>query len=380
MLVTAITLTTALLAAILSAFLLSKHLHSRANSWLSALFACFALLGMLAAGYSVGWTAFPLFATLNDIMWELLLPSLLLGYIVQILQETRVTSRTLGLTFLPFIFTTAINLYVDVGSELEWYNLPIVVSNRIAFYYEIEGILTIIYTKTLIYWAYRLVMLNRTHYSFTWCRRLVKWFGITALIWLCTYVASIWIETELMGAMWACCLLLICIVVYDGVLGLRLLEHRASIKSLLDSYKTPTTQKVSAPKTPLPVTTAFEPITFTAVIKSVNPYLAHLDSLLSKEAIYRNPNLSRDDLAAELGISGGHLGRLLAEAGKPTFSKLIAEYRIEEVKRLLADPAFEHFSIHAIGLESGFRSKSAFNEAFKRITGTTPAAFRQSLD
>jgi AraC-like DNA-binding protein len=58
------------------------------------------------------------------------------------------------------------------------------------------------------------------------------------------------------------------------------------------------------------------------------------------------------------------------------FYAYINEYRVEEAKRKIADSRFAHLNLTGIALESGFKSKSAFNINFKKITGQTPTEWR----
>ncbi|WP_344820962.1 AraC family transcriptional regulator [Aquimarina gracilis] len=41
------------------------------------------------------------------------------------------------------------------------------------------------------------------------------------------------------------------------------------------------------------------------------------------------------------------------------------------------DPVFHKYSVEAIGLEAGFKSKSAFYSTFKASLGMSPGAFRK---
>ena len=51
-------------------------------------------------------------------------------------------------------------------------------------------------------------------------------------------------------------------------------------------------------------------------------------------------------------------------------------YRIAKAQELLASPDSAHLNLLGIAMESGFRSKSVFNEVFKKVTGKTPSEFR----
>jgi AraC-like DNA-binding protein len=57
----------------------------------------------------------------------------------------------------------------------------------------------------------------------------------------------------------------------------------------------------------------------------------------------------------------------------------VNEYRIEEVKKRMVDPAFKHLTILAIAYDAGFNSKSSFNTIFKQKTGMTPSEYLNSI-
>jgi AraC-like DNA-binding protein len=61
--------------------------------------------------------------------------------------------------------------------------------------------------------------------------------------------------------------------------------------------------------------------------------------------------------------------------GYPNFNQPINHKRVEDAKRVLADPAC-NWSVLAIAMDSGFGSIGPFNRAFKIETGMTASEFR----
>ena len=60
------------------------------------------------------------------------------------------------------------------------------------------------------------------------------------------------------------------------------------------------------------------------------------------------------------------------------FASYINSYRRNDAKHMLKDPKTSHFKIEAIAEMCGFKSKSAFNTAFKKIVDLTPSEYRDS--
>lgn len=93
---------------------------------------------------------------------------------------------------------------------------------------------------------------------------------------------------------------------------------------------------------------------------------------------YLNPVLGMELLSSELNMGTSTLSKHINENFEGNFSEYINQFRVEEAKRVLIDPAYENYTIVAIGLECGFNSKSTFYTAFKKYTGVTPSAFRKT--
>lgn len=94
--------------------------------------------------------------------------------------------------------------------------------------------------------------------------------------------------------------------------------------------------------------------------------------------VFLNHDLSVEDLADKLDTNRRYLSQVVNELHGSNFSTFINEYRVKEARRLLLDPEKHHFSLEGIAHAAGFNSRISFNNAFKKITGLTPAYFQKS--
>ncbi len=106
-------------------------------------------------------------------------------------------------------------------------------------------------------------------------------------------------------------------------------------------------------------------------------YLEQLQTYMETARPWLDPELTIKDLADHLGISRHHITQVINENLHKNFFQWINNYRIEEVKKRLRDPRFQHLTIVALAYDCGFNSKSAFNSIFKKATGQTPSEFRR---
>lgn len=104
--------------------------------------------------------------------------------------------------------------------------------------------------------------------------------------------------------------------------------------------------------------------------------VAELQRLMREEKAFSDEDVSLASLALELGIKPHQLSEILNERLHKSFSAYVNEYRVMEARELiLKEPDRSLLSIcHA----AGFNSKSAFNRAFRQISGETPQEFKQS--
>lgn len=98
---------------------------------------------------------------------------------------------------------------------------------------------------------------------------------------------------------------------------------------------------------------------------------------LKSKKPYLNSEYSLQMMAEDLNISRHKLSYVINIGLQKNFYKLINELRVNEVKEMLANPEYKHYTLLGIGLECGFNSKTSFNRIFKEETGFTPTEYKK---
>lgn len=106
-------------------------------------------------------------------------------------------------------------------------------------------------------------------------------------------------------------------------------------------------------------------------------YLSRITAYMKREKPYLDEDITLKDLASDIDIPSYHLSIIINEKLGQNFYTFINSYRIKEITRKLSDPENNKRNILDLAFESGFNSKSTFNNAFKNITGMTPTEFKQ---
>jgi AraC-like DNA-binding protein len=104
-----------------------------------------------------------------------------------------------------------------------------------------------------------------------------------------------------------------------------------------------------------------------------------LQKYMINQKAYQNPSLSLAGLAKEVRMPKRTITDALNTCLGQNFKNFVNSYRIEAVKQAFGDPAFGHNTILEIAFAMGFNSKSAFNDVFKSMVGTTPSDYRDRL-
>jgi AraC-like DNA-binding protein len=105
-------------------------------------------------------------------------------------------------------------------------------------------------------------------------------------------------------------------------------------------------------------------------------FVKNLKEIMENEKYYLTPSITVQDVANKLNTNSKYISQVINELYGQNFIDFVNSYRIEEAKKMLIDQKYKGYSIIVISIESGFRSKSAFNSAFKKQTGCTPKEYR----
>lgn len=112
--------------------------------------------------------------------------------------------------------------------------------------------------------------------------------------------------------------------------------------------------------------------------EQIQAYKKAITAYFEKDRPYMDIDFSFQQLSGELNIKPHYLSQTFNEGFGKTYPQLIKELRIQEASKRIVDEQYSHLSVYGIALDCGFNSKSAFNQAFKEITGFTPSEYKKS--
>ncbi len=103
---------------------------------------------------------------------------------------------------------------------------------------------------------------------------------------------------------------------------------------------------------------------------------ARLVEAMTTAHLYRNGDLTLQDLAEALTASPHNISEVINTRLGQNFYDFVNSYRVRAVQTRLADPASHTLTLLGLAMEEGFRSKSSFNAVFKKHTGLTPSQWK----
>ena len=104
---------------------------------------------------------------------------------------------------------------------------------------------------------------------------------------------------------------------------------------------------------------------------NIKTYIRQIEEASFHSQIFRNPDLSTDDLAAHIKIPSSHISFLFKYHCKETFSDYKKIVRVYDASKLLDNGYIKNNTIDSLSAEVGFVTYNTFHVAFKSIIGMT---------
>lgn len=330
---------------------------SRANNYLSLSLFLIASLTLLEF-LDLHTTSLVVQITGNFRLDFLFAPVLFTYFLIQA-KHKYLNSRWHRWLYFPFV--GSVLLEIGLFSSDYFFSLHNSGFDRLVFY--VKDFSSIGFNVFLIFWGRNLVK-NSTAISDGkrhWLLRLNLFIVIIISSWVLTRVEFyIFNSVGSSYVLWTLLSLFLWWVLYYGVLRLQVLVQKEEIHDHLVAEKKGKTQ-TRKPQNG----------------NGTHKIIAQLYLLMEDEELYKNPYLSRLDLATRLGVSEGYLSQVINQEINKSITQFTNEYRTESAKKLLHDPVFNKYSIEAIGMEAGFKSKSTFYNVFKTSLDMSPGAYRK---
>jgi AraC-like DNA-binding protein/Tfp pilus assembly protein PilF len=101
-------------------------------------------------------------------------------------------------------------------------------------------------------------------------------------------------------------------------------------------------------------------------------------ALMEETSIICDTEFTIDKLAELVQSNSSYVSQIINSDLKKNFRSFINSYRIREAQRLFSEPDATKYTIESVALRVGFKSQTAFRDAFKEITGVSPNFYLKS--
>lgn len=275
-------------------------------------------------------------------------------HFLQLKEKSNTIVKSLLLIFgAEIVFRTGVIIYC--------YYIP----NAVEFiegYRQIEEIINLLISFFYLYKSYQIVFKRSREYTYIlsfdslrWLRNFMRLGAVVFLLWIAAIALYIYFKNiKMYYPLRLGTSVLIYWIGYQGLIRYAILKDRIQLRKRIG--RTPHSNKTG---------------------QSSNSELTVVYRQIESEKLFLNPHISLLDVANACNMSSSKLSKLISTYGTHHFPDLINQYRILHATQLLKDRSFDNYTITAIGLESGFNSKSAFYSAFRKFMEQCPSTYRE---
>lgn len=364
---------------VLGAIILKSPLFkSNANKYLAyAIFTLSLLIANLVFEIIDIYNLIPFLLFLDDIEWAFIFPVFIFLFVIHQVNHPIRNSKKIRWLFVPFLYSAVANVLYDCDVVAHIFKIPNAIKTFIETLKDFDFFIILLFLPFMAVYTFSFIKFSKDKQEKKWITFLWSLVFTLLLSWLIAVLIAIFFEYDVSFCMRILALFatfLIHCTAYYGVFRYRLADNKEGIDGLLNKnvplFSGEFTEDVILKKE--------NEVTNLELFTKENPYFKKLENLFEVHQIYRDSTLNREKVAEQLGISSGYVSQLINVITGDNFANFINNYRVEAVKEMILDSDYENYSLLAIGLESGFTSKTTFHNAFKKATGMTPNTYRNA--
>ncbi len=110
-----------------------------------------------------------------------------------------------------------------------------------------------------------------------------------------------------------------------------------------------------------------------------NETVAHVThsllDIMTTQQVFLDPELTVEKMGQHTHLAPKLISAVLNQHLHKNFNAFINEYRVDEAKKRINNPAYEHLTLTGIAFECGFNSQATFQRAFRQWAGMSPGEF-----
>lgn len=107
--------------------------------------------------------------------------------------------------------------------------------------------------------------------------------------------------------------------------------------------------------------------------------IQQLQALMEKQQPYLDPDLDLSKLSELLNMNPKLISSIINQGFSKNFYEFVNHYRVENFKQRIKEKGSEKLTLLGHAMESGFKSKSTFNDVFKKMMGMTPSEYMKNV-
>lgn len=352
--------------------------RSKANKYLAyAIFTLSLLLLNLVLETAALYGVMPLLHIIDNIEWAFVFPVFIFLFVIHQVDHPIRHSKKIRWLFVPFLYSAVINSIYDADDVVHLFEIPNSIKTIMETLKGWSFFIVLLFIPFMSIYTYRFIKFSKDRKEKKWLIFLWSLAFTIMFCWVIAILVILFFEYDVSYFMSVLALfstLLIHFTSYYGIFKYRLASDQEGIAALLN--KTMPVYVEDFPEAII-LKKECEGANLELLTKE-NPYFKKLEILCEVHQIYRDSTLNREKVAEKLGISAGYVSQLVNAITEDNFANYINSYRVEAVKKMILDAEYERYSLLAMGLESGFTSKTTFHNAFKKATGMTPNTYRNN--